>query len=71
MKIIRRFQSAILLIIAVAFLSCLVTGCSTVQHTSERQLKLEVPAELLQPVQPLITIEKKVEPEQTKQPVEK
>ena len=59
MKILQRILSTTLLIIAVAFLLCSVTGCSSVkyEHTNETQVMLTVPEELLEPLQPLITID--------------
>ena len=39
-------------------MACALTGCSTfnVDRTDTRHVMLEVPAELLQPLQPLVTI---------------
>ena len=63
MERLYHFQTAILLTLLLMFLSCSLTGCTVVDvdRTDNRQLILDVPQELLEPVQPLLVIEKPVE----------
>ena len=59
MERLYHFQTLLLLIVMMLFLSCSITGCTTykIDQTDNRQVMLEVPAELLQPIQPLILLE--------------
>ena len=57
------FQTAILLTVMLMFLSCSLTGCTVVDvdRTDNRQILLDVPPELLEPISPLLVIENPVE----------
>ena len=66
MERLYRFQTVILLTVMLMFLSCNLTGCTTVDvdQTNNRQVLLEVPVELLEPVKPLMVIESSSQIEQ-------
>ena len=63
MERLYHFQTVILLTVMLMFLSCSLTGCTVVDvsQTDNRQVLLDVPPELLEPISPLLVIEKPVE----------
>ena len=69
MERLHRLRAVILSTAIMLFLSCTLVGCSTVEvsRTDNRQLLLDVPQELLEPVSPLLIIKQTASDNQNKQ----
>ena len=61
MKQVCRLQMLMMLIVSTILL-CMLTGCASPQfdRTDNRQVMLEVPIELLEPVSPLLVIDRPI-----------